>query len=75
MAMFEFSLINKLIIGSHKHSKQFFEDPTNLAIKKDGFVDCFIMSDNGILPFRIFFKNLSLVSLNKLDSKLTDAVF
>ncbi len=73
--MFEFSLINKLIIGSHKNSKPFFEDPTNLTIKKDGFVDCFIMSDNGILPFRIFFKNLSLVSLKKLDLKIVDSIF
>ena len=73
--MYEFSLMTKLIIGSHKHSKSFFEDPTNLTIKTDGFIDCFIMSDNGIMPFKIFFKNLALISLTKLDRKHIDAVF
>jgi hypothetical protein len=33
------------------------------------------MSDNGILPFRIFFKNLANVSLQKLNRKLVDASF
>jgi len=67
--------MTKMIIGSHKNSKLFFEDLTNLTIKTDGFIECFIMSDNGILPFRIFFKNLALVSLQKLDKKLIEAVF
>lgn len=73
--MYEFSVMSKLIIGSHKSSKDFFEDQTNLTIKTDGFVDCIVMADNGILPFRIFFKNLSSVKLDLIDSKLKDAAF
>ncbi len=75
LVMYEFSIMAKLIIGSHKNSKSFFEDSANLTIKTDGFIQFLIMSDNGILPFRIFFKNLTNLSLNKLDSKMVDAVF
>lgn len=64
--MYEFNIMTKIIIGSHKNSKLFFEDPTNLTIKKDGFIDCFIMADNGILLFKFFFKNISTMMLSKL---------
>jgi hypothetical protein len=67
--------MSKLIIGSHKYSKTFFEDSTNLTIKNDGFIDCFIMSEHGILPFKSFFKNLANVSFKKLDKKMTDSAF
>ena len=73
--MYEFSLMTKLIIGSHKHSKSFYQDPANLTITNDGFIEFFIRSDNGILPFRIFFKNLSTISFNKINKKLIDAIF
>lgn len=73
--MYEFSIMTKLIIGSHKHSKSFYEDITNLTIKNDGFIEFFIRSDNGILPFKIFFKNLTTASFDKIDKKLVDAIF
>lgn len=73
--MYEFSIMSKLIIGSHKNSKSFYEDPANLTIKTDGFIEFFIRSDNGILPFKIFFKNLTTISLKKIDKKLVDSIF
>lgn len=73
--MYEFSIMTKLIIGSHKHSKSFYEDPANLTVVNDGFIEFFIRSDNGILPFKIFFKNLTIISPKKIDKKLGDAIF
>jgi hypothetical protein len=76
LAMYEFTIIAKVIIGSHKSSKSFFEDQANLTVKSEGFVDCFIKSENGILPFKMFFKNLTTqTNLSKLDYKQVNTVF
>lgn len=38
LAMYEFSIMSKHIIGCHKNTKSFYEDPTNITLKADGFV-------------------------------------
>jgi hypothetical protein len=51
----------KMIIGSHKNSKAFFEDQQNLTIKAEGFVECFIKCEGVFLLFKVFFKNASTI--------------
>jgi hypothetical protein len=47
-----------LIFGIHEHSVQLYEHKLNINLKSQGFIDFFVMSETGLLPFRQFFKGV-----------------
>ena len=52
--------IIQMILGVHKRSRAFYEASSNRTIKCEGIMDYFIKYEGGgILPFKLFFKNVS----------------
>lgn len=56
---YEMSLAIEMILGVHNRSKAFYESPLNRTVTSVGFLDCFLKSEVGILPFKLFFKSAS----------------
>lgn len=61
--------IIQMVLGVHKRSKAFYESSMNRTIKCEGLLDYFIKYEGGgILPFKLFFKNISgLKNVDKDD--------
>lgn len=53
------TLLIEMILGVHKRSKAFYESSLNRTVTPEGFLDCFIKSEAGIIPFKLFFKSAS----------------
>lgn len=57
---YEMSIVISMILGVHKRSKNFYDSPKNTTIRCQSIMDYFIKYEGGgILPFKLFFKNLS----------------
>ena len=57
-----------MILGVHNRSKAFYQSPLNRTVTSVGFFHCFLKSEVGILPFRLFFKSASaLKTVGDLD--------
>lgn len=48
-----------LIFGIHAHSAKLYDHKLNINLKSLGFIDFFVMSETGLLPFRNFFKGVN----------------
>lgn len=57
------TLLIEMILGVHKRSKAFYESNLNRTVTPEGFLDCFIKSEAGILPFKLFFKSASAMKV------------
>jgi len=58
------AIVIGMILGVHKRSKNFYDSPQNKTIRCEGIVEYFIKYEGGgILPFKLFFKNLSMMKL------------
>lgn len=55
-SIYELTVMANLIFGFHPHSAKLYEHKLNLSLKMMGFIDCFVMSEIGLMPFRNFFK-------------------
>ena len=59
-ATYEMAHIIQMILGVHKRSRAFYESTSNRTIRCEGIMDYFIKYEGGgILPFKLFFKNIS----------------
>lgn len=57
-----------LIFGIHPHSAKLYDHKLNINLKSLGFVDFFVLSDTGLLPFRNFLKGAhSIKKPNEFD--------
>ena len=47
-------------LGIHADSVKLYENKLNISLTPQGFIDCLIKSEGGLLPLRHFFKNSTL---------------
>ena len=61
------AIIIQMILGIHPRSKAFYQSQFNRTVTSQGFLDCFIKSEAGILPFKLFFK--SAINIKFIDDE------
>ena len=44
-------------LGFHPDSVKLYENKLNISLTPQGFIECLIKSEGGLLPLRVFFKN------------------